>query len=142
PQAEDVGMLTEDERTGELRVQVQRHRERSTGAQPPLTRAPTAPATATDKKKTFGGELRVPGTIIQHVVSDKRGVLLGETNDESNEAVGTRMGAPLLYHGSQYGVVYVESTTQSFRQDDVDLLQAIATQAGLAMHATRTAAQL
>src|SRR5437868_2934730 len=76
PQAEDVGMLTEDERTGELRVQVQRHRERITGAQPPLTRAPTSPATAPpgDKKKTFGGELRVPGTIIQHVVSDKRGV--------------------------------------------------------------------
>src|SRR5258706_4098830 len=106
PQAQDVGMLTQDERTGELHVQVQRHRDRITDAQPPLTRAPTAPVTRPDKQ--FGGALRVPGTIIQHVVSDKRGVLLGETNDESNEAVGTRMGAPLLYHGSQYAVVYVE----------------------------------
>jgi serine phosphatase RsbU (regulator of sigma subunit) len=52
------------------------------------------------------------------------------------------MGAPLIYHGAHYGVVYVESKTQSFRQEDVDLLQAIATQAGLAMHATRQAAQL
>jgi phosphoserine phosphatase RsbU/P len=84
----------------------------------------------------------VPGTIIQHVVSDKRGVLLGETNDEADEAVGTRMGAPLIYHGAHYGVVYVESKTQSFRQDDVDLLQAIATQAGMAMHATRVQDQL
>jgi serine phosphatase RsbU (regulator of sigma subunit)/pSer/pThr/pTyr-binding forkhead associated (FHA) protein len=136
PQAEDVGVLTEDERTGELHVQVQRHRERTTGAQ--LAIVPEVD----DKKKTYGGELRVPGTIIQHVVSDKRGVLLGETSDDSDEAVGTRMGAPLIYHGSDYGVVYVESKTQSFRQDDVDLLQAIATQAGMAMHATRVAAQL
>ncbi|MCX5748306.1 MAG: FHA domain-containing protein, partial [Proteobacteria bacterium] len=41
PQAEDVGVLVEDERTGELRVQVQRHRP---------GRVP------------FGGDLRVPGT--------------------------------------------------------------------------------
>ena len=43
-------------------------------------------------RKPFGGELRVPGTIIQHVISDRRGVLLGETADEADEAVGTRMG--------------------------------------------------
>jgi len=119
PQAEDVGVLVEDERTGELRVQVQRHR-----------------------KAAFGGDLRVPGTIIEHVVSDRRGVLLGESNDENDEGVGTRMGAPLIYHGSHYGVVYVESKSHGFRQEDVDLLQAIATQAGLAIHATRVAAQL
>jgi len=52
------------------------------------------------------------------------------------------MGAPLIYHGAHYGVVYVESKQVGFRQEDVDLLQAIATQAGLAMHATRVAAQL
>jgi phosphoserine phosphatase RsbU/P len=39
-------------------------------------------------------------------------------------------------------VVYVESKQSSFRQEDVDLLQTVATQAGLAMHATRVAAQL
>jgi serine phosphatase RsbU (regulator of sigma subunit) len=119
PQAEDVGVLVEDERSGELRVQCQKHR-----------------------KQPFGGDLRVPGTIIQHVVSDRRGVLLGEGNDENNEGVGTRMGAPLIYHGSHYGVVYVESKQAGFRQEDVDLLQAIATQAGLAIHATRVASQL
>jgi serine phosphatase RsbU (regulator of sigma subunit) len=119
PQAEDVGVLVEDERTSELKVQCQRHR-----------------------KHAFGGNLRVPGTIIQHVISDRRGVLLGETADENDEGVGTRMGAPLIYHGVHYGVVYVESKHSGFRQEDVDLLQTVATQAGLAMHMTRVAAQL
>ncbi len=126
PQAEDVGVLVEDERTGELKVQCQKHRQHS-------------------GKQVFGGDLRVPGTIIQHVVSDRRGVLLGDASngtDEEGEGVGTRMGAPLIYHGSHYGVVYVESKTAGFRQEDVDLLQAIATQAGLAIHATRVANQL
>jgi serine phosphatase RsbU (regulator of sigma subunit) len=119
PQAEDVGVLVEDERTGELKVQAQRHR-----------------------REAFGGDLKVPGTIIQHVLSDRRGVLLGETADENDEGVGTRMGAPLIFHGVHYGVVYVESKHAGFRQEDVDLLQTVATQTGLAMHATRVAAQL
>jgi len=121
PQAADVGVLVEDERTGELKVQCQKHR-----------------------KQAFGGDLRVPGTIIQHVVSDRRGVLLGDagTDEDDGEGIGTRMGAPLIYHGSHYGVVYVESKSSGFRQEDVDLLQAIATQAGLAIHATRVANQL
>src|SRR3954469_5587328 len=119
PQAEDVGVLVEDERTGELKVQCQRHR-----------------------KQAFGGDLRVPGTIIQHVLSDRRGVLLREQADENNEGIGARMGAPLIFHGVHYGVVYVESKHAGFRQEDVDLLQTVATQTGLAMHATRVAAQL
>lgn len=127
PQAEDVGVLVEDERSGELKVQCQRHRRRER----------TNPGDSGPR-----GELRIPGTIIQHVVSDRRGVLLGEASDEADEAVGTRMGAPLIYHGTHYGVVYVESLTQSFRQDDVDLLQAIANHAGMAIHAARVAEQL
>jgi sigma-B regulation protein RsbU (phosphoserine phosphatase) len=119
PQAEDVGVLVEDERTGELKVQCQRHR-----------------------RHTFGGDLKVPGTIIQHVISDRRGVLLGETADENDEGVGTRMGAPLIFAGVHYGVVYVESKHSGFRQEDVDLLQTVASQTGLAMHATRVAGQL
>jgi len=124
PQADDVGVLVEDERTGELKVQVQRHRPSATSKTP------------------FGGDLRVPGTIIQHVVSDRRGVLLGDASDENDEGIGSRMGAPLIYHGTHYGVVYVEANKQGFRQEDVDLLQAIATQAGMAIHATRVAVQL
>lgn len=139
PQAEDVGVLVQDERTQELRVAVQRHRRRApaiTGETDPV------PRTTTEDRRPYGGELRVPGTIIQHVVSDRRGVLLGESADAEDEAVGTRMGAPLIYHGAHYGVVYVESHQQSFRQEDVDLLQTIANHAGMAIHATRVAAQL
>jgi phosphoserine phosphatase RsbU/P len=137
PQAEDVGVLVEDERSGELRVQCQRHRQKiDRSGEIESGQGIDAP------RKRFGGELRVPGTIIQHVVSDRRGVLLGESSDEADEAIGTRMGAPLIYHGAHYGVVYVESQQQAFRQEDVDLLQAIATQAGLAMHAARVQTQL
>jgi serine phosphatase RsbU (regulator of sigma subunit) len=137
PQAEDVGVLVEDERSGELRVQCQQHRQKIDRSGEIDTGSDTNPP-----RKRFGGELRVPGTIIQHVISDRRGVLLGETADEADEAIGTRMGAPLIYHGAHYGVVYVESQQQAFRQDDVDLLQAIANQAGLAIHAARVQAQL
>lgn len=129
PMAEDVGVLVEEERTNELRVQCQRHRRPRTSFEPP------------EVDDAVDNQLRVPSTIIQHVVSDRRGVLLGESSDD-NEAIGARMGAPLIYAGAHYGVVYVESAQQVFRQEDVDLLQAIATQAGLAIHAARVASQL
>ena len=47
------------------------------------------------------------------------------------------MGAPLIYHGSHYGVVYVEAKGALFRQEDVDLLGSVAAQAALAIHAFR-----
>jgi serine phosphatase RsbU (regulator of sigma subunit) len=123
PQAESVGVLVQDERTSELRVQCQRNR-----------------------KKSFGGEMRVPGTIIDHVVADRRGVLLGEQTGQhaavNAEAIGTRMGAPLQAHQVQYGVIYVESKGAAFRQEDVDLLGSVAAQAALAIHAFRVQSQL
>jgi len=139
PQADDVGVLVEDERSGELRVQCQRHREH-------LVRAVQEPEPPESKTQSQAGHLRVPGTIIQHVVSDHRSILLGHAGQtpsgHDGETVGNRMGAPLIYHGAHYGVVYVESKSIGFRQEDVDLLQTIATQVGLAMHATRVASQL
>ena len=124
PQAETVGVLVEDERTGELQVKF--HRSRARG---------------------FGGNLRVPGTIITHVVQDRRGVLLGESSKpalggETGEVVGTRMGAPLSAGDHQYGVIYVEAKTSSFKQEDVDLLQNVAYQTALAIHAARMQVQL
>ena len=123
PQAESVGILVQDEKSGELRVQCQRNR-----------------------KKAFGGELRVPGTIIDHVVADRRGVLLGEQTGQhapvTPEAIGTRMGAPLLAQTVQYGVIYVESAGAGFRQEDVDLLGSVAAQAALAIHVFRVQGQL
>ncbi len=123
PQAETVGVLVEDERTGELQVKLHKSRTRS-----------------------FGGDLRVPGTIITHVVQDRRGVLLGESSRptvaEGGEVAGTRMGAPLSAQSTHYGVIYVESKTGAFRQEDVDLLQNVAYQTALAIHAARMQAQL
>jgi hypothetical protein len=119
PQAESVGVLVEDEHRGDLRVECQKHR-----------------------RDSFHGELRVPGAIISHVVADRRGVLLDDSVGGSEEAGGNRMGAPLTYQSSTYGVVYVESSSQRFRQDDVDLLATVAAQTGMAMHATRIQAEL
>jgi sigma-B regulation protein RsbU (phosphoserine phosphatase) len=124
PQAESVGVFVQDERTRELKVKCYRQRS----------------------SKVFGGDMRVPGTIIDHVVHDRRGVLLGDatgrTQAISEEAVGTRMGAPLQSGTAHYGVVYVESKTASFKQDDVDLLQSVAAQTGLAIHAARMQSEL
>jgi serine phosphatase RsbU (regulator of sigma subunit) len=121
PAADSIGVLVEDERSNELKVQCQRHR------------------------KGFVSQLKVPGTIISHVVADKRGVLLGsvEGPGPEGEAIGNRMGAPLVYQGSQYGVVYVEAAVgQEFRQEDVDLLGSVAVHTALAIHAARIQAQL
>ncbi len=130
PQAHSVGVLVEDERTGELRVRCHRTR----------------------KKNVFGGDLRVPGTIIDHVVRDHRGVLLSETRegdrgdfrgpDPAREPNGSRMGAPLQARNVHYGVIYVECKDRSFRQDDLDLLTSVAAQTGLAIHTARMHAQL
>lgn len=135
PSCDSVGVLVEDERTRELKAITHR------------TRRPTP--------GPGGSDIRVPGTIIQHVVQDRRGILLQDGPDgharaavggggpagaaePAGEPVGSRMGAPIQAHGNHYGVIYVESHARApFRQEDVDLLTSIAAQAGLAIHATR-----
>ncbi|MBP8810320.1 MAG: SpoIIE family protein phosphatase [Kofleriaceae bacterium] len=118
-QADTVGVLVEDERSGELQIKYHKARERS-----------------------FTGGLRVPGTIITHVVQDRRGVLLGEAAATGGEVAGTRMGAPLSAQNAHYGVIYVEGSRAGFRQEDVDLLQMVAYQTALAIHAAKVAVQL
>ncbi len=127
PDAESVGVLVQDEESGELKVQTKRHR-----------------------KKTATSDMRVPGTIIRHVVQDRRGILLQDdavdaaAPDLSTDAIpiglepsGSRMGAPLQSHGENYGAIYVEGQGKHFKQEDVDLLTSIAAQAALVMHAAR-----
>ncbi len=125
PDAASVGVLVQDEKSGELKVQTKRHR-----------------------KKTAGADMRVPGTIIRHVVQDRRGILLQEDDvDLSSPAAdsmplglepsGSRMGAPLQSHGENYGAIYVEGQGRNFKQEDVDLLTSIAAQAALVMHAAK-----
>ncbi|MEZ4404228.1 MAG: SpoIIE family protein phosphatase [Kofleriaceae bacterium] len=125
PEADTVGVLVEDERSGELQVKHHKSRPRKGVA------------------AGFGGGLRVPGTIITHVVQDRRGVLLGEgAPGAGGEVAGTRMGAPLSAQQAHYGVIYVEGVGARFRQEDVDLLQTVAYQTALAIHAARVAVQL
>jgi sigma-B regulation protein RsbU (phosphoserine phosphatase) len=158
PSADSVGVLVEDEKTKELKAIT--HRSRRTNGPSPEG-------------------IRVPGTIIQHVVQDRRGILLHDASGVSalpvpagasslaaaasvgtagpgagaiatNEGTkvtapppvldtpaGSRMGAPIQAHQNHYGVIYVESASRAFRQEDVDLLTSVAAQAGLAIHATR-----
>ncbi len=137
PQADSVGVLVEDPRSGELRVKCQQHRTNGAGSQ----------------------DLRVPGTIIDRVVTGQRGILLGQQGTPRPELVdqaaglmapkgivdepqGSRMGAPIQARNAHYGVVYVECRSGSFRQEDLDLLTSIAAQAGLAMHSARMHSQL
>ncbi len=143
PQADAVGVLVADPRSGELRVKCQKHRSNGNG--------------------TSSQDLRVPGTIIDRVVADQRGILLGQhgtprpefpraTIDKAanllasegivDEPQGSRMGAPIQARNAHYGVVYVECRSGSFRQEDLDLLTSIAAQAGLAMHSARMHSQL
>ena len=121
PDADSVGVLVEDERTGELKVTCRKERGRA-----------------------FGANMVVPATIIEHVVRDRRSVLLGEPDatlprgpvpDEGPS--GSRMGAPLQAQDANYGVVYVNCRSRSFSREDVNLLTGIAAQAGLAIHSAR-----
>ncbi len=128
PQADSVGVLVEDERSQELRVQCQKHREHA-----------------------FGAGLQVPSTIVEHVVKDRQAILLHDaakptvadmkaardSGVDIDDPRGTRMGAPLQAHDHNYGVIYVECTTGSFRREDMELLSSVATQVGLAIHAAR-----
>lgn len=123
PQAASVGVLVEDEGTGKLRVQS--HISRSPSPQ--------------------GDDLEVPGTIIDHVTRDRRGVLLREgatSPSASDEPSGQRMGAPIRARDQSYGVIYVECHAGSFHREDIDLLTSIAAQTGLALHAARMHRQL
>jgi len=51
-------------------------------------------------------------------------------------AVGWRMGAPLSFRGEHLGILHVDAETALgyFTQDDLDLLQGLASQAGIALH--------
>src|SRR4029079_15218792 len=89
PAADSIGVLVEDERTKELKA-----------------------ATYRSRRGQSGVDIRVPGTIIQHVVQDRRGILLQDHVTATTrpppimgmaatplpvavaEPAGSRMGAP------------------------------------------------
>jgi sigma-B regulation protein RsbU (phosphoserine phosphatase) len=135
PQADSVGVLVKDEHTDKLHIKCHK------------TRLP----------RSFGSDLKVPGTIIDRVVHDRQGILLGDRGDRPARGDtgidaktklpglppnGSRMGAPLQARDNDYGVFYVECENGSFRQDDLDLLTSIAAQTGLAIYTARMHNQL
>ncbi len=93
-----------------------------------------------DRAPEESGNYTVPAAIMEHVVRDRRGVLLGEPGpwgrrDETEAPYGYAMGAPLRARDVSYGVIYVNGRTEGFTRDDVNLLTSIAAHAGMAMHA-------
>ena len=114
--AESVGVLVHDEATGKLEVKARK-----------------------DRVSVHGAAFTIPATIIEHVVRDRRGVLLGDPagQDDQEGPSGSAMGAPLQGRDVNYGVLYVNCSTVSFTRDDVNLLTSIAAQAGMAIQAAR-----
>lgn len=135
PQADTISVLVHDERTGQLRLQCQERRSQT---------------------EIYGGDMAIPGTLIQHVVQGGRGVLLRESGTDiaqlaqpaalgrPQRPTGTRMGAPIQARGVRYGLVYVECEREAgaFRQEDVDLLTSLSAQIGLAIYTARMHLQL
>jgi serine phosphatase RsbU (regulator of sigma subunit) len=117
PAADSVGVLVHDETTGKLDVKCRQ-----------------------DRIGEDGANFTVPAAIIEHVVRDRRGVLLGEPARGRRALAGpsgSTMGSPLRARDVDYGVLYVNGRSGSFVRDDVNLLTSIAAHAGLAIHAAR-----
>jgi sigma-B regulation protein RsbU (phosphoserine phosphatase) len=93
-----------------------------------------------DRIPEDSGNFTVPAAIMEHVIRDRRGVLLGEPgtwggDDEAEGPSGSAMGAPLRARDVSYGVIYVSGRSDGFSRDDVNLLTSIAAHAGMAIHA-------
>ena len=110
PQAEDVGVLVEDERT---------QRAPRPGPAPPQRdreheRRSTAPRPSTEPDRRRRVRRRAARARHDHPARRQRSPRRAARRDQpttTTKRVGTRMGAPLIYHGAHYGVVYVESKT-------------------------------
>ncbi len=142
PQALAVAAVTFDQRSKQLRTQAARRRK---------------------GRETPGGHaMEIPQQVVDRVLRQGHSVLLRASTDtpigpmdtmviknplrlpmEDNAippleegAVGWRMGAPLSFRGEHLGILHVdaEAALGYFTQDDLDLLQGLAGQAGVALH--------
>lgn len=121
PAAISVGFLGAKDRSNDIVVHTQKHRNR--------TRT-----------------LEVPVSIVDHVIGQGEGVLLsisgseppaaspgGAPRESKRTPTGSRMGAPIQAHGRQFGAIYIEAEDSEFSQADLDLLTSLAAQIALAM---------
>ena len=104
--------------------------------------------TAAVRSRSEGGPLAMSRTIVQDVIRNRRGVLsidalLDERfpEAESIQILGIRslVCVPMLAHDETPGVItlYSSAAAQSFDRDDMALLLALASQAGLALSRAR-----
>ncbi len=142
PQALAVAAVTFDQRSKQLRTQAARRRK---------------------GRETPGGHaMEIPQQVVDRVLRQGHSVLLRASTDTpigpmdtmviknplrmpmedggipplEEGAVGWRMGAPLSFRGEHLGILHVdaEAALGYFTQDDLDLLQGLAGQAGVALH--------
>ena len=142
PQASAVAAVTFDQRSKQLRTQAARRRK---GRETPA-----------------GQTMDISQQVVDRVLRQGHSVLLRASTDTpigpmdtlviknplrmpmpdgtvpplEEGAVGWRMGAPLSFRGEHLGILHVDAETALgyFTQDDLDLLQGLASQAGIALH--------
>jgi len=143
PQASAVAAVTFDQRSRQLRTQAARRRK--------------------GRETPGGGQtMDISQQVVDRVLRQGHSVLLRATTDTpispmdtlviknpllmpmpdgtvppvEEGAVGWRMGAPLSFRGEHLGILHVDAETALgyFTQDDLDLLQGLASQAGIALH--------
>jgi len=104
--------------------------------------------TAAVRSRSAGGPLAMSRTIVQDVIRNRRGVLSVDAllderfpEAESIQILGIRslVCVPMLAHDETPGVItlYSNAAAQSFDRDDMALLLALASQAGLALSRAR-----
>lgn len=143
PQSSAVAAVTFDPRTKQLRTQAARRRKgRET---------PGGQATMDISQQVVDRVLRQGQSVLLRATTDtpigpmdtlviKNPLLLpkadGTMPSLEEGAVGWRMGAPLSFRGEHLGILHVdaESALGYFTQDDLDLLQGLASQSGIALH--------
>lgn len=142
PQALAVAAVTFDQRSKQLRTQAARRRK---GRETPGGHAMEIPQQVVDRVLRQGHSVLLrastdtpAGPMDTMVIKNPLRIPLADNAIPSLEegAVGWRMGAPLSFRGEHLGILHVdaESALGYFTQDDLDLLQGLAGQAGVALH--------
>ena len=149
PQAVAVAAVTVDARTKQLRTQASRRRKgRDTPGQAPMDisqqvvervlRQGHSVLLRANLELSAHGLDTPSGPIDTLVIKNPLPMPLedGSLPTQAEGAVGWRMGAPLIFRGEHMGILHVdaEAALGYFTQDDLDLFQALAGQAGVALH--------
>lgn len=142
PQAQGTAAVTFDPRTKQLRTQAARRRK---GRETPTGQTMEIPQQVVDRVLRQGHSVLLrastdtpAGPMDTMVIKNPLRIALenGAIPPAEEGAVGWRMGAPLSFRGEHLGILHIDAETALgyFTQDDLDLLQGLAGQAGVALH--------